>query len=104
MMDLRSVFLTLFCIAVLVSSKTFGQNFRSEQKKLETVVNTAYKNKKITSLEYSKLKREQELIRLAIEKSEADGVVTADEKNKIHSKLVRSRKRLAKYKTNREIY
>ena len=88
----------------VLSSNVFAQNFRSEQRKLEATVNLAYKNKKLTATEYSKLKREQEVIKGAIEKAEADGVVTPDEKNKIHSKLVRSRKRLAKYKTNREIY
>ena len=97
----------LFLITVLssaLSSQVSAQNFRSEQRKLESTVNVAYKNKKLTELEYSKLKKEQNIIKATIEKAEADGVVTSDEKNKIHSKLVRSRKRLAKYKTNREIY
>lgn len=104
MMKLRRGFLMVLLFAFLITPKTFGQNFKSEQRKLEAVVNAAYRNKRITAVEYSKLKREQELIRLTIGKSEADGVVTADEKNKIHAKLVRSGKRLAKYKTNREIY
>lgn len=104
MMKLQRGFLTPLLFTVLITPKTVGQNFKSEQRKLEAVVNAAYRNKRITAVEYSKLKREQELIRLTIGKSEADGVVTADEKNKIHAKLVRSRKRLAKYKTNREIY
>jgi len=93
----------VFCYFTLIANCS-AQNFRSEQRKLEATVNAAYKNKKLTALEYSKLKREQEIIKLSIEKAQADGVVTSDEKNKIHSKLVRSRKRLAKYKTNREIY
>jgi len=99
--------LKLYLIPVLIfalSSLVSAQNFRSEQRKLEATVNLAYKNKKLTALEYSKLKKEQGIIKATIEKAEADGIVTADEKNKIHSKLVRSRKRLAKYKTNREIY
>ena len=99
--------LKLYLIPVLIfalSSLVSAQNFRSEQRKLEATVNLAYKNKKLTALEYSKLKKEQGIIKATIEIAGADGIVTADEKNKIHSKLVRSRKRLAKYKTNREIY
>ncbi len=89
---------------VILSSQLYAQNFRSEVRKLEATVNAAYKSKKLTALEYSKLQREQEIIKGTIEKAEADGVVTPDEKNRIHSKLIRSRKRLAKYKTNREVY
>lgn len=97
-------FLIPFFLIVTLSFTASAQNFRSELRKLESTVTVAYKSKKLTANEYAKLKREQEIIRATIEKSEADGIVTPDEKNKIHSKLVRSRKRLAKYKTNREIY
>jgi hypothetical protein len=33
--------------AFLITPKTFGQNFKSEQRKLEAVVNAAYRNKRI---------------------------------------------------------
>ena len=82
----------------------YAQNFKSDLKKLSAEIETAYKSKKLTSVEYSKLKREQDIIQLAIDKANADDVMTPDEKNKIHSKIIRSKKRLAKYKTNREIY
>jgi len=81
-----------------------AQNFKAELKKLDSDIKAAYKSKKLTELEYSKLQREQDIIKAAIEKAQADDIVTPDEKNKIHSKIVRSKKRLAKYKTNREIY
>ncbi|MCF2443911.1 hypothetical protein L0657_08085 [Dyadobacter sp. CY345] len=98
------VFSALTSCFITLSSDLFAQNFKSEQRKLDATVNTAYKSKKLTALEYSKLQREQEIIKGTIEKAEADGVVTPDEKNRINSKLVRSRKRLAKYKTNSEVY
>lgn len=81
-----------------------AQNFKSELKKLDAQIQTAYKTKKVTELEYVKLKREQDIILATVEKAQADDIVTSDEKNKIHSKIVRARKRLAKYKTNREVY
>ena len=81
-----------------------AQNFKSELKKLEGQIEDAYKEKKVTELEYVKLKREQDIILAAVEKAQADDTVTPDEKNKIHSKIVRAKKRLAKYKTNREVY
>ncbi|WP_026633023.1 hypothetical protein [Dyadobacter alkalitolerans] len=84
--------------------QTQAQNFKAELKKLDSEIKAAYKNKKLTELEYSKLQREQDVILATIEKAQADDIVTPDEKNKIHSKIVRSKKRLAKYKTNREVY
>jgi ATP-dependent protease HslVU (ClpYQ) ATPase subunit len=98
----RFIFTTfLFCLGTLISH---AQNFKADLKKLNGQIEAARKGRKLTETEYGKLMREQEIIKLAIEKAQADDIVTADEKNKIHSKIVRSRKRLAKYKTNREIY
>ena len=79
-----------------------AQSFKIDLKKLEAQVETAYKSKKLTEVEYVKLKEEHTIIKQAIEKAEADGVTTSDEKNKIYSKILRSKKRLAKYKTNGE--
>ncbi|MCE7064886.1 hypothetical protein [Dyadobacter sp. CY326] len=81
-----------------------AQNFKSELKQLHSQIRSAYKSKKLTDLEYSKLQREEDVIQATIEKANADDILTPDEKNKIHSKIVRAKKRLAKYKTNREIY
>lgn len=89
---------------VLSATTSLAQNFRADLRKLNGQIDAAYKSRKLTETEYGKLKREQEVIKLAIGKALADDIMTPDEKNKIHSKIVRSRKRLVKYKTNREIY
>ena len=95
-------------IAITITLASFctlqAQNFKSELKELNAQIRTAYKNKKLTELEYNKLQHEQDIIQATIEKANADDIMTPDEKNKIHSKIVRAKKRLAKYKTNREIY
>lgn len=97
---------SIFAVMILVFFATagFGQTFKSDLRKLNAQTDAARKNRKLTETEYGKLKREHELIQLTIDKALADDILTPDEKNKIHSKIVRSRKRLAKYKTNREIY
>jgi len=97
-------FLIALLFFIASAHMTQAQNFKAELKKLDSDIKAAYKSKKLTELEYSKLQREQDIIKAAIEKAQADDIVTPDEKNKIHSKIVRSKKRLAKYKTNREIY
>jgi hypothetical protein len=89
---------------VLSATTSLAQNFRADLRKLNGQIDAAYKSRKLTETEYGKLKREQEVIKQAIDKALADDIMTPDEKNKIHSKIVRSRKRLVKYKTNREIY
>ncbi|HEV7379018.1 MAG TPA: hypothetical protein VGN64_04445 [Dyadobacter sp.] len=89
---------------LVFTHESYGQNFNAELRKLNGEIDAARKSGKLTELEHSKLKREQEIIKLSIEKANADNVMTPAEKNKIHSKIVRSKKRLAKYKTNREIY
>ena len=83
---------------------TQAQNFSGQQKTLQSTIIADYKHKKITAKEYAKLLDEQEIIKNTILKAKADGVMTPDEKNRIHSKLTRARKRLVKYKTNKEIY
>ena len=99
---MKSYIIAAFLLLTGVASQ--AQNFKADLKKLDAQIESDYKNKKLTELEYTKMKREQEIIQAAIEKAQADDIVTPDEKNKIHSKIVRSKKRLAKYKTNREIY
>lgn len=91
-------------IILLIAHGAYSQNFKADLRKLNGQIEAAYKSKKLTPNEYAKLKREREVIQLSIDKALADDILTPDEKNKIHSKIVRSRKRLAKYKTNREIY
>lgn len=91
-------------LSLLIAPNALSQNFKSDLRKLNGQVEAAYKGHKLTANEYAKLKREHGTIQLAIDKAMADDIFTPDEKNKIHSKIVRARKRLAKYKTNREIY
>ncbi|MCE7060273.1 hypothetical protein [Dyadobacter sp. CY343] len=101
--SIRKLAATL-AVAFLCSTGAFAQNFKADLKKLDGQIEADYKNKKLSENEYRKLKNEQEIIKLAIEKAMADDMMTPDEKNKIHSKIIRSKKRLGKYKTNREIY
>ncbi len=91
-------------LALICSFNAFSQDFKSELKKLNAQIESDYKSKKLTENEYRKLKEEQGIIQMTIEKSNADGYMSPDEKNKINSKIIRSRKRLAKYKNNREVY
>jgi tellurite resistance protein len=100
---MKNILIT-FIALLWTSLAASGQNFRSDLKKLDGQINAAYKSKKLTEVEYGKLKREQEIVKLSIDKAMADGYLSADEKNRIHSKIIRAKKRLAKYKTNREIY
>ncbi|MCF0069358.1 hypothetical protein LZD49_02680 [Dyadobacter sp. CY261] len=99
---MKLVFGSLFIL--LLTQTAYSQNFKADLRKLNGQVEAAYKSRKLTAMEYGKLKKERSAIQLTIDKALADDVLTPDEKNKIHSKIVRSRKRLAKYKTNREIY
>src|SRR5690606_17412295 len=96
----------LFAGLLTLSTTQFAlsQNFKADLRKLNGQIEAAYKSHKLTANEYAKLKKERNVIELSIDKALADDILTPDEKNKIHSKIVRSRKRLAKYKTNREIY
>ncbi|MCE7039153.1 hypothetical protein [Dyadobacter sp. CY312] len=96
-----------FLLVILLTLTVYNvnaQNFTADLRKLNSDINAAKKAGKLTEVEYGKLKNEQEIIKLAIEKANADNVMTPAEKNKIHSKIIRSKKRLVKYKTNREIY
>lgn len=101
---MKSLKYTLGLFLFLFYTTTNAQNFKADLKKLNAEVETAYKNKKLSEIEYIKLKEEHNTIQLAIDKAEADGITTPDEKNKIYSKILRSKKRFAKYKTNTEIY
>lgn len=96
----------VLCVVLLlcISTTVYAQDFKGQQKKQEKLIKTAYKQKKVTELEYNKLMREQEIIKQTMEEYAADDVWTSKEKNAIHGKLERAEKRLKKYKTNNEIY
>ena len=91
-------------LMILFGTSVTAQNFKTDLKKLDSQVETAYKSKKLSEVEYLKLKEEHTIIQKAIEKAESDGVTTSDEKNRIYSKILRSKKRFAKYKTNAEVF
>lgn len=95
-----SMSLSLSLLAFNKNDKTFEK----QQKQIESDIKNAYKRKQITELEYSKLMKEQETIAYTIEKYKMDGILTPKEKNNINSKLLRAKKRLAKYKRNSEVY
>lgn len=99
----------LFFLVILFLGMGFGltaeaQNFKSKQKSQEKTIKSAYKSGKITEREYYKLLDEQELIKEAIARFEADDIWTPHEKNTMHDKLVRAEKRLRRYRTNGEVY
>ena len=94
----RIAFFTL--IITLCTFTVSAQDFKAQQRSQEKTIKAAHKQKKITDLEYEKLMEEQEVIKTTIEKYEADGVLDPHEKNVIHDKLDRAKKRLQRYKTN----
>lgn len=97
-------FLSILFIGMGLGLNANGQNFKSKQKSQEKTIKTAFKSGKITEREYYKLLDEQDLIKEAIAKYEADDIWTPHEKNTIHDKLVRAEKRLRRYRTNGEVY
>ncbi len=101
MKKLRYIAGTFF---IMVGSLANAQDFKADLKKLTVQTESAYKSKKVTEIEYTKLKEEHNLIQQAIDKAAADGTTTTDEKNKIYSKILRAKKRLAKYKNNAEVF
>lgn len=96
--------LVLLTFAVGIGWQAGAQNFKSKIKAQEKTIKSAYKSKKVTDREYEKLMQENKVISQTLEKYELDGELTAKEKNIIHDKLVRADKRLARYKTNGEVY
>lgn len=97
--------LVLLIVMLFAGTATFAQeDLKARQKKQERAIETAYKKKKVTELEYNKLMREQEIIKEAIKEYEADDDFSAKEKNAVYGKLQRAEKRLKKYKTNSEVY
>lgn len=92
--------LSLVSISITVSA----QNFKKDQQKQERIIKAAYKQKKITTLEYEKLMKEQYSIKQTIEKYEKDGIMTSKEKNNLNRDLKNAEERLGKYKTNAEQY
>ena len=101
---MRKRFLFILFIGLGLSFSVNAQNFKSKQKSQERIIKSTYKKGKISEREYHKLMNEQEAIKEAIAKYEADDIWTPHEKNVIHDKLVRAEKRLRRYKTNGEVY
>lgn len=95
--------LTLFVFLVFVGICT-AQSIEENRAKQEQRIKEAFKKKKLTELEYSKLMTEQKKIKDAIQIAKADGVMTPKEKNAINKKLNGVEKKLLKYQNNAEIY
>jgi len=101
----QGIIMLLMAVLLGTATNVYAQgDLKSRQKKQEKEIKAAYKKKKITELEYNKLMREQEIIKQAMDKYEADEVWTSKEKNAIHGKLERAANRLRKYKVNSEVY
>ena len=60
---------------ILITSTANAQNFKADLKKLNNDVEAAYKNKKLTEVEYIKLKEEHDIIQQAIDKAAAIPVI-----------------------------
>ena len=97
-------FLTLLIAGLVCSLSVQAQSFKSKQRSQEKIIKAAFKSGKVTEREYYKLMDEQEAIKEAIARYNADDIWTPHEKNVIHDKLVRAEKRLRRYKTNGEVY
>lgn len=97
------VFLSfIICLPLMASAQK--ASFSKQQQQQEAIIRKAYKSGKVSAKEYHKLLREQQIIKETIAKANADGYLSPEEKNKIHSKLHRAKKRLVRYKNNNEIY
>lgn len=99
---IRVVILMLSFVSMSIAVS--AQNFKKDQQKQERIIKAAYKQKKITTLEYEKLMKEQYSIKQTIEKYEKDGIMTSKEKNSLNKDLKNAEERLGKYKTNAEQY
>lgn len=84
----------------LVATTIQAQNLDNDFKALQNQVETAYQKNVITETDYNKLKQDHKIIKQAISQAEADGVTTNDERNKIYSKLLRSKKRFSSLTAN----
>ncbi|HMT76986.1 MAG TPA: hypothetical protein PKA44_04690 [Saprospiraceae bacterium] len=88
----------------LVIGYCTAQSKEEIQSSQEKRIKAAYKAKKLTELEYSKLMELQKKIKDEIQVSKADGVVTPKEMKAINKKLNDAEKKLIKYQGNAEIY
>ncbi len=92
--------LIMFFAFHLCSAQDIIQAQRDQEAKIKKI----YNQKKITELEYSKLMKDQNNIKDAIQIAKADGVMTPKEKNAINKKLMHVEKKIIKYQRNSEIY
>lgn len=94
----------LMLLATMTGLQAGAQDFKGKLKSQEKTIKAALKSKKITEREYEKLMLDHQTIKNTLEKYELDGLLTSKEKNIIHDKLVRAENKLARYKTNGEVY
>jgi len=102
---MKKVILLIAAILCIISGAyAQAQKYRAEQKEQERTIKAAYKRHKVTEREYLKLMDEQDAIKHAIEKYDAEGVWTYHQQEVVVGKLERARDRLKRYKTNGERY
>lgn len=94
------VFTALLCLTITANA----QSFQKQQASQERTIKAVYKRGRITANEYYKLMKEQDHIKYAIQKYDADGIWTPHEKNVVFAKLQKAEDRLRRYKTNGEVY
>jgi peptidoglycan hydrolase CwlO-like protein len=92
--------LAAVALITLTTTAIQAQNLDNDFKALQNQVESAYKKNVITETDYNKLKQDHKIIQQAISQAEADGVTTNDERNKIYSKLLRSKKRFSSLTAN----
>ena len=100
---LKQVLFMLFMICGIANG-IYAQNFPKDMKQQRTNIETAYKKKRITDMEYNKLIAEQDVIKNTYDKYNNDGYLSPEEKNRIASKLQRAARRLKRYQNNAERY
>ena len=101
---MKNKILPLLILVMGVSVSAFSQNYKKQQASQERVIRASYSRHKVTQNEYEKLMNEQDKIKYAIEKYEADGVWTPHERNVLADLLNKAERRLKKYRHNGEVY
>lgn len=99
----KYVFFLSFSLLLLIGFDAYAQQgFKGVQQDQQHRIEKAYQRHKVSRLEYNKLMHEQDLIKIAIRKYEADGYWDPHEKKVVEGKLNRAESRLKRYKTNWE--
>ena len=96
------MFAAAFGLLMITAFSADAQNYRRDQLAQEAMIKKAYSRGRVTRNEYSKLMKEQQVIKETIWKAKRDRVITPVEQARIDSKLDRAADRLDRYKHNWE--